>query len=263
MTARLATPLPSSAVLTELMARVRTTSDDVNRHRSLSRTGSSQLMRVTGREPAESPINTDPHDAPWTTTTTALLRNRRSLRFFDDAPIELATLTSAVGAAVESDLAMWGDTTEPGAGVVPVVIALRVHGLRPGIYRFDHTAARYTRLATVDDATVADMVLQTEYAGAAAIVAAIGSLDAATEIYADHGQRLLNLRGGGLCYCTYLQACARGLTGSVFAGFLLSGLSRLLVIDGFHQTQVFAVALGHQAQPTDSPTRASEGKNTP
>lgn len=210
--------------------------------------------RATGRGP-EGPtvvVRPDPQPARG---LDEVLESRHSQRFFTDRAVGAATLTAALATALDADRDLWPDPAEWATAPQLVVAALRVDGLDTGLHRFDRDVDgdrhAYTLLRPLSPRDVGDMVLQSEYADSPVIVAAVGSLDAALVSRGDHGTRLLNARASQLCYSTLLAANARGIAGSVFAGFLASGLSRHLNTDGYHLAQVFAVALGHPVPATD------------
>jgi len=182
-----------------------------------------------------------------------VLERRRSERFFTGEGVDLEVLTEALASAVDADADLWPAPEEWATRPLLVVAALRVRGLSPGIYRFDAPTSTYALLAEVDRDAVAQMVLQVEYADAPVIVAAVGSPADAVHSRGDHGLRLLHLRAGSACYAALLAASRRGLTGSVFAGFLPSGLRHHVVADGYHLSQVFAVALGRVAAYPETP----------
>lgn len=203
---------------------------------------------VTGRGLEGHPITIAPTSMPLAGLG-RVLEERQSHRFYDGRPVRADILTAALQRAVQYDSDVWGTDPENGTGLQIVVAALNLDGLPPALYRFDAAAASYTPLAPLDHAQVAQMVLQMEYADAPVIIATMGSLSRSLESWGDHGERALNQRAAHFSYTALLTANAYGVDGSVFAGFLPSGLSQSLVADGYHLGQVFALALGHRALP--------------
>lgn len=234
------------------MSAVRTDRQDVHRPplpareggpRTLGGRGLVSPVRLTAGHPAELPSR----------SLDEVLERRRSERFFTDEPVGLEVLTEALRSALAADDDLWPSALEWATRPQLVVAALRVVGLSPGLYRFEAPTSTYVLLAEVDRDAVAQMVLQVEYADAPVIVAAVGSPADAVHSRGDHGLRLLHLRAGSVCYSTLLAASFRGLTGSVFAGFLPSGLRHHVVADGYHLSQVFAVALGRASAYPETP----------
>lgn len=250
--ARVTAPTTGLRVLSELMVSARRTGAEV--HAPADPTGRPLRRTVTGRGP-EGPL------VPVSTTAPAarvaalddVLAARVSSRFYTEDTVDAAVLGSALAAGFAADRALWDDAEWATAPQV-VVAALRVAGLEPGLYRYDADAPGYVRLAHLDREAVAEMVLQMEYADAPVIIAAVSSIADSTASRGDHGMRLMHTRAGALCYSTLLAANARGVSGSVFAGFLASGLAAHLNTDGHHLAQVFAVSLGHPVPPPDLPT---------
>lgn len=262
MTTYLSRPVATAQLLPQVLESVRTTRHDVSRRARRQATGRphSDAPAVTGRT-GEGPTVPAPAKGTAPTLTSAeVLRTRRSQRFYDDGAIPLDDLTTCLIDSLDSDARLW--PMQPGTAPQIVVAALRVDDLSPGLYRFDRRERCYTRLAHLRPEDVADMVLQTEFGDAAVIVAAMGSLSSALSDLGDHGQRILNVRAAGVCYGALLQAGARRIAGSVFAGFLPSGLSRLVNADGYHLAQVFAVSLGHVA-PAPGTSTASPVEKAP
>lgn len=240
-------PPRGNELLTSLMAAVRTSTTQVV----------DRLPAVTGHGPNGEPVTVGAGSLGTPIPLHDVLWNRHSQRFYGREPLDGAVLTAALKQASADDRDLWAGH---GAGteVAIVVAALRVDGLEPGLYRFQPEDQAYLPLAPITEADVADMVLQTEFADAPVIVASVGSIAGATAAHGDHGLRLLNTRAGSICYSALLTAYQHGVIGSVFAGFLPSGLARHLRTDGYHQGQLFAVALGHPAPVPSSPPSDTE-----
>ena len=174
------------------------------------------------------------------------LLDRRSRRFFRDQPVELADLRAAATAGTEIDAVLWPEPAR--RQPLEVVVAARaVIGLDPAIYVFRDGPVRLADLPSGDG--LAGMVLQPEFAQAAALLVVTGSLADAIATDGSHGHRRLLERSGAVAETIWLAAVRRGLGGSIFAGFLPSALRSLAGVDGFRRTQLLAVALGH---PLDS-----------
>jgi nitroreductase len=258
MTTRLERPAVSSDLLPQLMKAVRR--DD--QHILLGPSPTSTAPRVTGRAREGLTFPSAPASMGAEEGSLSLRRvlaERRSERFYGPRPIDVADLSRALMEAVRSDQESFGGVSDALQPQI-VVAANRVTGLPAGLYRFNPDRCSYTFLAPSSRTIVERMVLQVEYADAPCIVAVLGSLSRSLQRWGDHGERALNTRSAAACYTALLVANSLGLAGSVFAGFLPSGLSEHLAVDGFNLSQVFAVSLGHPAPqnpPAADPPPAS------
>lgn len=173
-----------------------------------------------------------------------LTRRNATSRFLDDA-VEREAVLRACEAARRIDRAVWATS----AHHVPlrVLVAVRaVAGLDAGLFEL---AEGELDPAGVERAglSIGDMVLQPEFADAAAIILVVGPLATALARYGAHGYQTLLVRAGAACEAAWLSAVRDGLSGSIFAGFLPSGLRDLAGVDGYNDTQLLALALGHPA----------------
>lgn len=184
------------------------------------------------------------------------LRRRRSHRFFSDEPIEPAAITTMIRSAREADHVIWPAEAEA-SPLDFLVVARNVTGLPPAVYR-DVNGAVQPIAALPGRDGLSGMVLQPEFALAAALLLVVGSLQDALATAGSHGHRILLERSGAASESAWLTAVHRGLTGSIFAGFLPSALKSLAAIDGFRRTQLLALAIGHP----DSPTMTRKGGET-
>ena len=87
------------------------------------------------------------------------------------------------------------------------------------------------------------MAVQKEFARAGAIISAAASLDEADSWGGAHGYRFVMGRAAALIYSLHLRSIARGLAGTVFAGFSTSAVRHLLDSDGVSRHQMFAVTV--------------------
>ncbi|EHM95105.1 hypothetical protein HMPREF0975_00828 [Actinomyces sp. oral taxon 849 str. F0330] len=99
------------------------------------------------------------------------------------------------------------------------------------------------------------MTVQKEFARAGAIVSVAANLDEADTWGGAVGYRFTMSRSAALIYSVHLRAVARGLVGTVFAGFATSAVRHLLDSDGVSRHQMFAVTVASpEAEPETSPT---------
>jgi len=170
------------------------------------------------------------------------LRQRRAIRFYAAEPIPVAPLRAVVEAGLAADARRWPGEADC-CPLHPVVVAQHVTALAPAAYRFDgDQAAPVMELGPPE--TYANLTLQNEFARAGAIVTLVGDLAHAEAAHGGSGFRLLITRAGAAAYRMWLEAVARGLAGSVFAGFLPAAVRAPLRCDGVRRHQLFALALG-------------------
>ncbi len=184
------------------------------------------------------------HDAVARGGLAETFARRTAARAYGAAPLDQAKLLAAVarGRAVEE--AGWPQEREC-CPLQPLIVALRVEGLPPAIYRPDRACARLTPVVNLPEPSwYPEMVLQREFATAGAIVAIVGNVDEAVARHGGHGYRTLMARAGAAGYAIWLEAVAAGLVGCVFAGFLPAAIRLSLRCDGVSRQQLFAVALG-------------------
>jgi len=180
---------------------------------------------------------------------------RRSERFFTEDPVEPRLLTTMIRAAREADATIWtADAVR--RPLEYYVVPRNVAGLPPAVYRDSNGHLELTA-AIPDQDGISAMVLQPEFALAAALLLVVGSLEDALAAHGSHGHRLLLERSGAAGAAAWLTAVHRGLGGSIFAGFLPAALKTLAGIDGFRRSQLLAVAVGRTtgAELTKSATQ--------
>ncbi|MFD8492795.1 nitroreductase family protein [Amycolatopsis sp. NPDC059657] len=181
------------------------------------------------------------------------LHRRTSQRFFGPEPIGSAHIADLVDRGLDADRAAWPDAQEAGALEISVV-AFRVNGLEPGIYRLDSQVRAYTPVAPLPaDEARYDLTLQAEFCDSAAIVSLAADVDRVATSSGAHGYRMLMSRTSAAAYTMWLDAVATGLAGTVFAGFIPASVRQPLHSDGSSRHQLFALALGEPVVPPESP----------
>jgi len=185
-----------------------------------------------------------PAGLPAAADLSTTLHRRRAQRVFGSAAVAPALLLECVAAGLSADRRYWPDEAEC-CELLPVLVAQRVGGLAPAVYDLDpagRTATPVMALPTPE--AVEALTLQREFAAAAAIVAVLSDVDGSEARHGAHGYRRLMTRAGAAVYAMWLEAVARGLVGSVFAGFLPAAVRVPLRCDGVSRHQLFALALG-------------------
>src|SRR6185312_1955466 len=178
-----------------------------------------------------------------------VLENRRAVRAYAKQSISEKNLATMLKAAVEGDGADWPSAEYP-ANIELLVVAWRVEGLAQGIYQYLPAAHSLALVgpAPKQEAGGRGLVLQTEFADAAAIVLVTGELGAAVKQHGPWGHRNLLVRAGAAGYRLWLASLAIGLSGTVFAGLLPRAAQRLAGLDGYRKAGLFAYAVGYAAE---------------
>lgn len=189
----------------------------------------------------------------------SVLRRRTSTRFFAEAAVPASAVTALTSAAQAADRAAWPELHET-CPLEVVVLALRVDGVDPGIYHVDGDGL--VPVADLDPAAATELTIQSEFAGAAAILSVAGDLAAADAAWGAHGYRLLLGRAGSAAYEMWLEAVALGWAGTVFAGFIPASVREPLHSDGTSRQQLFAFAFGAPAPFLTDPAAPDGGTST-
>lgn len=195
-------------------------------------------------------------DSPPTQQLPEVLATRRSTRFFDGKSLTAPVLTRLLRDA----LAQNNHADEP--ALEAYVVAQRVDGLPPAIYRFESEGHYLPVMELPAGSERTGLTLQPEFCEAPVIVSLAIPLDAAISADGSHGYRRAMVRTSAAAYAMWLDAVSRDLVGSVFAGFIPAAVRRPLHSDGTSRIQAFALALGHPAPQLSSESPASDQENT-
>ena len=193
-------------------------------------------------------------DGPYPYDLRQTFERRSSTTDYAPEPLDAAPLLASVQAALVEEAESWGE--EAGAiGLEPFVLLLRARGARPGVYRVGPDGADLVREAPSPE-EIEGMTVQKEFARAGAIVSVAANLDEADAWGGAAGYRFTMSRSAALIYSLHLRAAARGLVGTVFAGFATSAVRHLLDSDGVSRHQMFAVTI---ASPQTEPPGQAAG----
>lgn len=155
--------------------------------------------------------------------------------------------------ALADDARTWG-ADAAACPLEPFVLLLRPRGAEPGIYRVRLDGVDLVRpLPPAEE--IEGMAVQKEFARAGAIVSVAANLDEADAWGGAAGYRFTMSRSAALIYSLHLRAAARGLVGTVFAGFATSAVRHLLDSDGVSRHQMFAVTIA--SRQTEQPGQAA------
>jgi SagB-type dehydrogenase family enzyme len=177
-----------------------------------------------------------------------VLRSRRSVRTFSETPVELRAISTALSCAVLSDSGLWPQSYLHSA-LDFLVLANRVKGLAPGVYRYD-SRARSLRLhrSLLTDAQKLELFVQPEFSKAAAVIWITGNLEQACAARGARGHRELLLRAGAAGHRLWMAGVAQGASGTVIAGLVPGAARRILGLDGYESASLFASAWGYPVQ---------------
>jgi len=204
-------------------------------------------LRVEARERAGEPIREAysgvEQVSPQTSMLLEALPARSAVKYYSAESIQPAFLDQLRGELKKIDEALWPHEANAQA-LRYFIAASRVDGLESGIYELTPNGSKLIAIFAPGEG-LGSMVLQPEFADAAAILLTVGSLRSALESRGAHGHRILLSRAGAACEYAWLTAIAAGYSASIFAGFLPSALRFKLGLDGFEASQLLALAVGH------------------
>lgn len=174
-------------------------------------------------------------DTQGSVTLDRVLQTRRSVRDFDSKPIPLAAVSQLLWAA-QGVTSTGGRRTAPSAGALYpleiLLVATRVDGLDPGVYRYvppTHSLRR-TAAGKFDEAIAAAARGQQSVADAAAVIVIAGVDQRTTKKYGPRAARYVPFEAGCAAQNVLLEVLARGLGCVVVGAFddtSVSGVVRL------------------------------------
>lgn len=174
-----------------------------------------------------------------------VLRDRKAVRSYQGAPISQQALATMLKTAADGDAADWPEEQDI-SKLQLIVVGWRLEGIAPAIYEYVPGRHLLSLIGPAPDQQTegADLVLQTEFARASAIVLITGALGTALARHGSWGHRNLLLRAGAAGQRLWLASLGAGLQGSVFAGFLPAAARRHAGVDGYHRAGLLAWATG-------------------
>ncbi|MBV9110953.1 MAG: nitroreductase family protein [Gemmatimonadetes bacterium] len=133
-----------------------------------------------------------------------------------------------------------------GAGVELRLIVWRVEGVPAATYRWEAQQGVLVPLGPAPDPAREGrrLLLQAEFASAAALLFAVGDLAGAVASEGPAGHRRLLMRGGGALQRMWLAAAGSGLAGCIFAAFHRRVVQPHLHVDGLTRVALAALAVG-------------------
>jgi Nitroreductase family len=201
--------------------------------------------------PDQGPTTELPSPAPPRATLDEVLPGRVAVRDYGPEPITAAELSAIFAAAETMDAESWPGERDAGVRLEFFCAAWRVTGVGTGLYRYLPGRDALRRVATLPTGQeAADLVIQTEFAQAAALLVITGNLAGSLDRHGSHGHRLLLSRAGAAGHAAWLAALRLRLAGTVFAGLLPHVLRERAGADGYHRAPLLAFAVAHPATAT-------------
>ncbi|MEV6847896.1 nitroreductase family protein [Actinoplanes sp. NPDC051411] len=198
------------------------------------------------RPPHRGPLTALPAPSSPRSGLHDVLPERTAVRDYAATPLSGADLSALFAAADRMDARGWPAERAAGVDLELYCAAWRVTGVDTGLYRYRPEQSELCRVANLPDGPEAEeLVMQEEFAKAAALVVITGNLAAALARHGSHGHRLLLARAGAAGHAAWLAALRLDLAGTVFAGLLPSVLRARAGADGYHRAALFAFAAGH------------------
>lgn len=184
----------------------------------------------------------------------ATIEARRSVRNYAEQPLTLEALayllwcTQGVREVIGTKATL---RTVPSAGArhpfETYLLANRVTGLEPGIYRYVATEHKLVPFALARDIAdrVVEAALQQEFIKASAVTFIWTAVPARTMWrYGERGYRYMHLDAGHVCQNLYLAAGAIGCGVCAIAAFDDEAMNALLDLDGETQFTIYMATVG-------------------
>jgi SagB-type dehydrogenase family enzyme len=180
------------------------------------------------------------------------IRQRRSLRLFQQTPLKEAELSQLLWAAQGITQAAWdvGFRTTPSAGALyPVETYLAVHsveGIEPGLYHYAVESHELDQLKTGDFRTAAArMALDQEIAHWANVVFVWTAIfERSKWKYRQRAYRYVYLDAGHIAQNVALAAVALGLGSCQIAALYDDEVNALLGVDGIEESAIYLTVVG-------------------
>jgi hypothetical protein len=196
----------------------------------------------------QGPVVVLPAPAPARAELGDVLFDRVAVRDYAPTALTTAEISAILAAADLMDAGSWPREAEAGLGLELYLAAWRVEGVDTGLYRYLPDRPALRRVADLPSGPeAAELVMQEEFAEAAALLLITGNLAGAIDRHGSHGHRLLLTRAGAAGHAAWLAALRLRLAGTVFAGLLPHVLRERAGADGYHRAPLLAFAAGHAA----------------
>lgn len=176
-----------------------------------------------------------------------VLAQRKSVRRFGRDSVTLGQVGTMLHYACQGDAQDWPDRCRVSESLTFLVLAGRVDGLNPGVYRYQpqgHVLSLFGDLPPAKERV--ELFVQSEFALGPLVLWIVGDLAAACSRDGAFGHRRLLLRAGIAGHRFWMAALGMGLSGSLIAGLVPSAARRLLRLDGYEQASLLAFTAGRE-----------------
>ena len=174
---------------------------------------------------------------------------RYSTRHYGNEPVSLIQISTMLQCAYAEDMHAWPQEHAAGLSLTFIVLALKVEGCEPGIYRYQpsrHDLGWIAPAPSKQDAL--ELFPQPEFSAAPVVIWSFGNLVAACTRHGSFGHRLLLLRAGSAGHRLWMAGLGMGLAGCLVAGVVPGAARQQFGFDGYKHTSLLAFAVGYGAQ---------------
>jgi SagB-type dehydrogenase family enzyme len=191
-----------------------------------------------------------------------IARRRSGSDGYEPTPIAATALGTILRAAAEGYPSDVSGTAERGAHSILGLVANRVEGVTPGLYRYDATNGELQLLREGTALALLGPYLRVSQAAvfeAAAIVLPHGDFARGLPLYGDRWYRMQNIDGGVVAARACLAASALGLASHMRCDYNAAGVAGLFGLDGEDRSPLAMVLVGRPwgPAPLDQPLTAT------
>lgn len=178
-----------------------------------------------------------------------ILGRRISTRRFSSEPVIVQHLSGMLAIAHNGDRQDWPCEDALGETIGITVLANRIQGLPPGVYRYDGAGHRLLAEGpSISPEINRQLFTQPEFASAPAVLWITGNLKEAYDRMGSFGHRQLLLRAGAAANRAWMASIALGLSGCLVAGLVPTAARQFLGFDGYKEVSLLALAIGYSQQ---------------
>jgi nitroreductase len=186
--------------------------------------------------------------APSSRSLQHVFAHRTSVRKYAPTPVRLDQLHTILYHALLDDPWSSENASLSGDRLTVYVVARRVEGLASGLYRCEPGSAALSFRRGPLTAVETDRILnQADFASAPLQLWIIGDMRTVTSVHGAWGHRTLMVKAGAVANRLWIAAMGLGLDGAVVAGIARRSARLHLGFDGYQQSPMLAVPIGHRS----------------